>query len=69
MADVTPAISEYDLEDSGEHCPQQLPPVDGGKDAWLFLAASFVVEALVWGKCCLTHIGVLYMHATSIGIE
>ncbi|KAF2198740.1 putative MFS monocarboxylate transporter [Delitschia confertaspora ATCC 74209] len=26
-----------------------LPPVDGGKDAWLFLAASFVVEALVWG--------------------
>lgn len=33
--------------------PQQefsLPPADGGKDAWLFLAASFVVEALVWGK-------------------
>jgi len=26
-----------------------LPPVDGGKEAWLFLAASFVVEALVWG--------------------
>ncbi|KAL8836820.1 MAG: hypothetical protein Q9205_004448 [Flavoplaca limonia] len=26
-----------------------LPPVDGGKDAWLFLAACFVVEALVWG--------------------
>lgn len=26
-----------------------LPPVDGGKDAWMFLAASFVVEALVWG--------------------
>jgi hypothetical protein len=33
--------------------PQQefsLPPADGGKDAWLFLAAAFVVEALVWGK-------------------
>ncbi len=35
-----------------------LPPVDGGKDAWLFLAACFVVEALVWGTylaslpCC-----------------
>lgn len=28
----------------------QLPPVDGGKDAWLFLAACFVIEALVWGK-------------------
>jgi hypothetical protein len=27
-----------------------LPPVDGGKDAWLFLAAGFVFEALVWGK-------------------
>lgn len=26
-----------------------LPPVDGGKDAWLFLAACFVMEALVWG--------------------
>ena len=28
---------------------QQLPPVDGGKQAWLFCFASFVVEALVWG--------------------
>ena len=26
-----------------------LPPVDRGKDAWLFLAAAFIVEALVWG--------------------
>ncbi|KAI6081127.1 major facilitator superfamily domain-containing protein [Hypoxylon rubiginosum] len=26
-----------------------LPPVDGGKAAWLFLAACWVVEALVWG--------------------
>jgi hypothetical protein len=26
-----------------------LPPADGGKDAWFFLAACFVVEALVWG--------------------
>lgn len=26
-----------------------LPRVDGGKDAWLFLAASFMIEALVWG--------------------
>ena len=25
-----------------------LPPVDGGKDAWLFLGATFVLEALVW---------------------
>lgn len=27
-----------------------LPPADGGKDAWLFLAAGFVVEAMVWGE-------------------
>ncbi|KAI8626809.1 MFS general substrate transporter [Xylariaceae sp. FL1651] len=26
-----------------------LPPIDGGKDAWLFLAACFVVDALIWG--------------------
>ncbi|KAF2119086.1 putative MFS monocarboxylate transporter [Lophiotrema nucula] len=26
-----------------------LPPVDTGKDAWLFLAAAFMVETLVWG--------------------
>lgn len=26
-----------------------LPPPDRGKDAWLFLAACFMVEALVWG--------------------
>ena len=26
-----------------------LPRVDGGKDAWLFLAACFMIEALVWG--------------------
>ena len=26
-----------------------LPRVDGGKSAWLFLAACFVLEALVWG--------------------
>lgn len=28
------------------HCHAQM----GGKDAWLFLAAGFVVEALVWGQ-------------------
>lgn len=27
----------------------QLPPVDGGFHAWMFLAASFVIEGLVWG--------------------
>lgn len=27
-----------------------LPPVDGGKDAWLFLFAAFILEILVWGN-------------------
>jgi hypothetical protein len=31
------------------HEMPSLPPVDGGKDAWLFLAACFMIEALVWG--------------------
>lgn len=32
------------------HDPQSLPRVDGGKQAWLFLSACFMIEALVWGK-------------------
>jgi hypothetical protein len=28
---------------------KQLPPIDRGINAWLFLAACFVMEALVWG--------------------
>lgn len=27
-----------------------LPPVDRGKHAWLFLLASAMLEALVWGR-------------------
>ena len=27
-----------------------LPRADGGKDAWLVLAAAFILEGLVWGK-------------------
>jgi hypothetical protein len=28
---------------------KKLPPVDGGAQAWLFLIASSMLEALVWG--------------------
>lgn len=28
-----------------------LPEADGGRDAWLFLAGCFMVEALIWGEC------------------
>jgi len=27
-----------------------LPQADGGRDAWLFLAGCFSIEALVWGE-------------------
>ena len=33
-----------------DHRTQSLPRVDGGKQAWLFLAACFMLEALVWGN-------------------
>jgi hypothetical protein len=29
-----------------------LPPTDTGKDAWLFLLACFMLEALIWGTSC-----------------
>lgn len=34
---------------SNIHYGTQPPPMDGGINAWLFLAACFVMEALVWG--------------------
>ncbi|KAL2133566.1 hypothetical protein VTI74DRAFT_2130 [Chaetomium olivicolor] len=40
---------ERQVEDGNGHEMPSLPPVDGGKDAWLFLAACFMIEALVWG--------------------
>jgi hypothetical protein len=39
-----------------------LPQADGGKDAWLFLAAAFFVEALVWGKVSVSHLWLLIFH-------
>jgi hypothetical protein len=37
-----------------------LPPTDRGKSAWLFLAASFLIEAVVWGRVMLHVIQFLY---------
>jgi hypothetical protein len=34
---------------SGSEEGFSLPPTDGGKDAWLFLLACFMLEALIWG--------------------
>jgi len=44
------ASPERHAEDGDGHEMQSLPPVDGGKDAWLFLAACFMIEGLVWGE-------------------
>lgn len=39
-----------DLDNVNDTPEFSLPCADGGKDAWLFLAACFIVEALVWGE-------------------
>ena len=41
--------SEINDSDSSNRHEFSLAPADRGKDAWLFLAASFTLEALVWG--------------------
>ena len=52
--EATPRDEPGDAFESGQgpgpHHEFSLPPVDTGKDAWLFLAACFVIEALVWGE-------------------
>lgn len=36
-------------EKSTPDAQPSIPPADHGKDAWLFLAACFFVDALAWG--------------------
>ena len=42
-----------------EHEQVALPRADGGRQAWLFLAGSFMMEALIWGESSLSvqHLG------------
>ena len=40
-----------------------LPPIDGGRDAWLFLVAATVCETLIWGLPY--SIGVLHAYWTN----
>lgn len=42
-------LSPY-LEKIDSQVFDDLPPTDGGLHAWLFLAASAMIEALFWGK-------------------
>lgn len=53
----TPDDSSVEVPDGRQEF--SLPPADGGKDAWFFLAAAFVMEGLIWGKLTLFIHGVL----------
>lgn len=35
-----------------------LPPVDGGKDAWLCLVGGFFLEVMVWGMFSQAHLAI-----------
>ncbi|EMC91513.1 hypothetical protein BAUCODRAFT_80666 [Baudoinia panamericana UAMH 10762] len=45
---MLPNVHDTCFEEEGAGAPA-LPPVDGGRDAWLALAGGFTLEALVWG--------------------
>lgn len=42
--------SEAAGPEAGTVVHEALPPADGGKDAYLVLAAAFILEGLVWGE-------------------
>ncbi|ORY55170.1 major facilitator superfamily domain-containing protein [Leucosporidium creatinivorum] len=47
--DVSPSSSTRRLKDlEAEQQAGSLPPIDGGKHAWVFLASAFMVEMFVW---------------------
>ncbi|RPA71684.1 MFS general substrate transporter, partial [Ascobolus immersus RN42] len=48
-SESVPTTETGDLLAHSDDPEFSLPPVDGGKDAWLFLAGAFMIEALVWG--------------------
>lgn len=47
--DTPSTTHQNDEESEAQHDTFSLPRADGGKDAWLFLASAFILEALVWG--------------------
>jgi hypothetical protein len=60
----TPAGSIHGLTSSSDPLnSQSLLPVDSGKDAWLFLVGSTIVEIMVWGIPY--SIGVLHLYWTT----
>ena len=45
----SPTADDSSVEAPGGRQEFSLPPADGGKDAWFFLAAAFLMEGLIWG--------------------
>jgi hypothetical protein len=46
-----------------------LPPVDTGKDAWLFLSSAFVMDILVWGISLLDFSCALSIHTNTTQVS
>lgn len=55
------AVSEFISDGEPLHA-QSLPPVDSGRDAWLFLVGATAIEMLVWGLPF--SIGILHQYWT-----
>lgn len=49
LTNLSPTDWQHDTEHHQQPQHQSLPPADRGKAAYLFLAACFMLEALVWG--------------------
>lgn len=58
LEDISAQESQISIEQEPDHISlshvDRLPPVDRGKDAYLFLAAAWAIEALVWGTSVFT---------------
>ena len=46
---VTPQREDDSITVIEANNGSSLPPTDRGKDAWLFLFSTFMLEALIWG--------------------
>ncbi|CAG7963203.1 unnamed protein product [Penicillium nalgiovense] len=51
------------LDETSSNDVQRLPPVDGGFQAWMFLAACVMIEALIWGFAFAFGVFQKYYHA------
>lgn len=53
---TTTANERHELDDYNRSTTNEVsngispPAADGGRDAWFFLTACFICEALIWGK-------------------